>query len=105
MNLQDSCFNKLLIILGSFMGVMIGGIIFISKHKHLLIILISLEIMALRLSWILGGWMRLSVGEEFIILFFLRMAACEGRMGLAVLVRIVRTHGRDKFRRIRVLEC
>ena len=44
-------------------------------------------------------------GDLYFRLFFLTLAACEGALGLALLVSIVRTHGNDNFRRFRVLKC
>lgn len=98
-------FDKLLIILGSIIGILFGGWIFISQYKHLLVMLVSLEIMALGLLWLIRGWLGFGGGEEFFILIFLRIAACEGRLGLAVLVCLVRSHGSDKFEGVSVLIC
>ena len=44
-------------------------------------------------------------GDCFFLLFFLTLAACEGALGLALLVSIVRSHGNDNFSRFRVLQC
>ena len=44
-------------------------------------------------------------GDLYFRLFFLTMAACEGALGLALLVSIVRTHGNDNFRSFRALKC
>lgn len=50
---------------------------------------------------------RLSIlGDEFFFsLFFLALAACEGALGLSLLVSIVRRHGNDYFNTFRRLEC
>lgn len=46
------------------------------------------------------------VGRDvYFSLFFLTFAACEGALGLALLVAIVRRHGNDNFSRFRVLKC
>lgn len=44
-------------------------------------------------------------GDLYFSLFFMTLAACEGALGLALLVSIVRTHGNDNFRSFRVLKC
>lgn len=91
--------------LGSIIGVLLGGWIFISQYKHLLVILVSLEIIALGLLWIISIWMGWGAGEMFFLIVFLSMAACEGSIGLAVLVCLVRSHGSDKFEGVSVLIC
>jgi NADH-ubiquinone oxidoreductase chain 4L len=46
------------------------------------------------------------IGQEiFFSLFFLTFAACEGALGLALLVSIVRTHGNDRFGNFNLLQC
>lgn len=79
--------------------------VFISQYKHLLVILIRLEIISLSVLWIISVWGGGGAGEEFFILLFLGIVACEGRIGLAVLVRLVRSHGRDKFEGLSLLRC
>lgn len=44
-------------------------------------------------------------GDLYFGLFFLTLAACEGALGLALLVSIVRRHGNDNFGGFRVLRC
>lgn len=44
-------------------------------------------------------------GERVFLLFFLTLAACEGALGLGLLVSVVRSHGSDRFSRFRVLQC
>lgn len=85
---------------------LIGGfLVFISSRKHLLNTLLSLEYVMLSIFWL----MRLSVdilgGDKYYILFFLTFAACEGALGLALLVSLVRRHGNDNFSRFRCLQC
>lgn len=79
--------------------------VFVSKRKHLLNTLLSLEYVILRIFWFICLHISLLGHESFFVLFFLTLAACEGALGLALLVSIVRTHGNDCFRRFRVLQC
>lgn len=44
-------------------------------------------------------------GERVFVLLFLTFAACEGALGLGLLVSVVRRHGRDIFIRFRALQC
>lgn len=49
----------------------------------------------------------LSFGKRdvYFVLYFLSMVACEGALGLSLLVSIVRTHGNDLYNRFNVLQC
>nr|WRK19532.1 NADH dehydrogenase subunit 4L [Hainanpotamon sp.] len=78
---------------------------FINFHKHLLNSLLSLEFMMLGVYWLLVLQVS-SVGSEiYFVLFFLTLVACEGALGLSLLVFIVRSHGSDYFSVINILEC
>nr|QWB85931.1 NADH dehydrogenase subunit 4L [Glenea licenti] len=79
----------------SVMLVLSGMIVYSLKRKHLLIMLLSLEFIVV--SIYLSMYMYFSqIGFEFFFLmFFLTMSVCEGVLGLAVLVLMVRTHGND----------
>lgn len=47
-----------------------------------------------------------NVGREvYFSLFFLTLAACEGALGLSLLIHVVRRHGNDRFIRFNLLEC
>lgn len=45
------------------------------------------------------------LGEGLFVLLFLVFAVCEGRTGLGVLVRVVRSHGSDVLGGFSLLEC
>nr|BBB16280.1 NADH dehydrogenase subunit 4L [Pagurus minutus] len=77
-------------ILVSFFMVFSGLWSFVSYRKHLLNTLLSLEFIMLGI---------------FFLLFFLTLAACEGALGLSLLVSIVRSHGNDYFNSFSTLGC
>nr|QFO87060.1 NADH dehydrogenase subunit 4L [Latreillia valida] len=78
---------------------------FISFHKHLLNSLLSLEFTMLGIFWFMNFYVS-SVGNEiYFILFFLTMIACEGVLGLSLLIFIVRSYGNDYFSSFSILEC
>nr|YP_009926443.1 NADH dehydrogenase subunit 4L [Lysmata amboinensis]QNH68786.1 NADH dehydrogenase subunit 4L [Lysmata amboinensis] len=78
---------------------------FVSARKHLLGALISLEYVMLSVYWFMGSLLS-SMGEEvFFSLFFLTFAACEGALGLSLLVCVVRSHGNDNFSSFSFLKC
>lgn len=70
-------------------------LVFVSKRKHLLLILLRLEssVVALYvgLFFILGE----TNFEFFFSIIFLTIRVCEGALGLSLLVLIVRVHGND----------
>nr|YP_008239002.1 NADH dehydrogenase subunit 4L [Pachygrapsus crassipes]AGO20490.1 NADH dehydrogenase subunit 4L [Pachygrapsus crassipes] len=78
---------------------------FISYHKHLLNSLLSLEFMMLSVFWLLAIQSGNVGSEVYFGLFFLTLAVCEGALGLALLVLIVRSHGNDYFKGFSMLEC
>ena len=85
--------------------VMIGSWVFVSKRKHLLGTLLSLEFIILSLYIIVFVYV-LTLGYElYFIIIFLTMVVCEGALGLSILVSIIRTHGNDYFQRFNILQC
>nr|YP_010164052.1 NADH dehydrogenase subunit 4L [Macromedaeus distinguendus]QRK27341.1 NADH dehydrogenase subunit 4L [Macromedaeus distinguendus] len=78
---------------------------FISYYKHLLNSLLSLEFMMLGVFWLLSSQMTEVGSEIYFSLFFLTLAACEGALGLSLLVHMVRSHGNDRFMSLNLLEC
>nr|YP_010962595.1 NADH dehydrogenase subunit 4L [Euphausia crystallorophias]WNI01997.1 NADH dehydrogenase subunit 4L [Euphausia crystallorophias] len=79
--------------------------VFCSKRKHLLNTLLSLEYIMLSVFWLMVLSLSLMGQEVFFSLFFLTFAACEGALGLALLVSIVRSHGNDRFGNFNLLQC
>nr|QHD47883.1 NADH dehydrogenase subunit 4L [Sinacroneuria dabieshana] len=84
---------------------MCGGWVFVSKRKHLLLTLLSLEFMVLSLFMILFIFLMNMSYELFFSMVFLTFAVCEGALGLSVLVSMIRTHGDDYFKSFSVLQC
>ena len=82
-----------------------GLVRFVRSRKHLLNTLIRLEYIILRVFWLLGSCLPRRGGDGYFVLYFLTLAACEGALGLSVLVRLVRTHGSDNLNRLNSLIC
>lgn len=82
-----------------------GIICFVKINKHVLRSLISLEFIMLNVFWLMLMSLSFIGGEAYFSLFFLTLSACEGALGLALVVLISRTHGRDDFKIINVLRC
>nr|QUL60380.1 NADH dehydrogenase subunit 4L [Mictyris thailandensis] len=92
-------------IISSMIMIFCGLWSFIYYHKHLLNSLLSLEFMMLGIFWLLSLQMSNVGSEVYLSLFFMALAVCEGALGLALMVLIVRSHGNDQFKSFSVLEC
>lgn len=78
---------------------------FITYNKHILNSLLRLEFMILGVFWLIRSQLTLVGREIYFSLFFLTLAACEGSLGLTILILVVRRHGNDVFNRFNLLEC
>nr|QXJ42675.1 NADH dehydrogenase subunit 4L [Lysmata boggessi] len=96
---------KLTMIWCSLLSIFCGLWAFVSARKHLLGALISLEFVMLNMYWFMGMVLSCSGNEVFFVLFFLTFAACEGALGLSLLVCVVRSHGNDNFSSFSFLKC
>nr|WFP44757.1 NADH dehydrogenase subunit 4L [Typhoptera quadrituberculata] len=85
---------------------MMGGIwVFCSNRKHLLAMLLSLEFMVLSMFLMLFIVLNFFENEIYFLMMFLSFCVCEGALGLAVLVLLIRTHGNDFFQSFSILQC
>nr|QJX65655.1 NADH dehydrogenase subunit 4L [Amorophaga japonica] len=85
-------FNMIFIIM-----FLIGNMIFVSKYKHLLITLLSLEFMVLMIfSFFLFFFMNIDYSFYFIMMFLV-FSVCEGVLGLSILILMIRSYGNDYF--------
>lgn len=82
-----------------------GLIVFVLNWKHLLIVLISLEFIVLILYLVLYNFLILINFECYFRIIFLTFRVCEGSLGLAILVTLIRTHGNDYFQTYNILQC
>nr|UFZ12926.1 NADH dehydrogenase subunit 4L [Protohermes basimaculatus] len=82
-----------------------GVWVFVSKRKHLLLMLLSLEFIVISLFMGLMIFLKIFNYECFFSMFFLTFSVCEGALGLAILVSMVRTHGNDYFSSFNILQC
>nr|YP_003587604.1 NADH dehydrogenase subunit 4L [Hyphantria cunea]ADD53027.1 NADH dehydrogenase subunit 4L [Hyphantria cunea] len=81
----------------------IGNLIFVLKHKHLLIVLLSLEFIVLSLFFFLLIYLSYIEFDMFMLMVFLVFSVCEGALGLSILVSMIRTHGNDYFQSYNIL--
>nr|AML25915.1 NADH dehydrogenase subunit 4L [Staphylinidae sp. BMNH 1274216] len=80
-----------------------GLLIFSKKRKHFLLMLLSLEFIVLSLYFNLFIYLNYFNYELYFIMIFLTMSVCEGALGLALLVSMIRTHGSDYFQMFNML--
>nr|ALO76993.1 NADH deshydrogenase subunit 4L [Sternolophus sp. STE01] len=76
---------------------------FCLKRKHLLMMLLNLEFIVLSLYFNLFIYLSFFDYEFYFSMIFLTMSVCEGALGLAILVSLIRTHGNDYFQSFNVL--
>lgn len=80
-----------------------GLIVFSSKRKHLLLILIRLEFLVLCLYLYIFYFLIEIYFEYFFSIIFLTIRVCEGALGLSLLILIIRSHGNDYIINLRLL--
>nr|AML26041.1 NADH dehydrogenase subunit 4L [Staphylinidae sp. BMNH 1274248] len=94
---------KTLMVMISFIMYFSGVVVFSLKRKHLLLMLMSLEFIILSLYFNLFIYLGSFSCEFYFCMIFLTMSVCEGALGLAILVSMIRTHGNDYFQTFSVL--
>nr|YP_010034221.1 NADH dehydrogenase subunit 4L [Monochamus sparsutus]QOW83760.1 NADH dehydrogenase subunit 4L [Monochamus sparsutus] len=72
-----------------------GMIMFSLNRKHLLVMLLSLEFIMVSLYFNILIYLSELNYEFFFSMIFLTMSVCEGALGLAILVLMIRVHGND----------
>nr|YP_010309674.1 NADH dehydrogenase subunit 4L [Actenodia billbergi]UMR54791.1 NADH dehydrogenase subunit 4L [Actenodia billbergi] len=80
-----------------------GIIMFSLKRKHLLLMLLSIELMVLALYMSLFIYLGSLGNDYFFSMIFLTFSVCEGALGLSILVSMIRTHGNDYFNSFNLL--
>ncbi|YP_009047711.1 NADH dehydrogenase subunit 4L (mitochondrion) [Amphibalanus amphitrite] len=84
---------------------LVGTWIYISKRKHLMNMLISLEYLVLSIFMLLMLVTFLMGLETYVSLIFLVASVCEGSLGVGMMVGMVRSHGSDYISSFNVLKC
>ena len=97
--------SSILIFIPSLFSLFCGLWVFVRVRKHLLNALLRLEYIILRAFWFISGLLSALGEDSFFVLFFLTFAACEGALGLSLLVSVVRSHGNDNFNSFSFLKC
>nr|AXS65336.1 NADH dehydrogenase subunit 4L [Curculionoidea sp. 9 KM-2017]AXS66650.1 NADH dehydrogenase subunit 4L [Coleoptera sp. 32 KM-2017] len=72
-----------------------GLVVFSSKRKHMLVMLLSLEFIVLSIYFLLFSHLNSMGYDYFFCMIYLTMSVCEGVLGLSILVMMIRNHGND----------
>nr|QWB85647.1 NADH dehydrogenase subunit 4L [Tragosoma depsarium] len=72
-----------------------GLLVFSSKRKHLLLMLLSLEFIVLSLYFNIFLYLSSYGYDYFFSMIFITMSVCEGALGLSVMVSMIRSWGND----------
>nr|YP_009441834.1 NADH dehydrogenase subunit 4L [Xylosandrus germanus]AOY39587.1 NADH dehydrogenase subunit 4L [Xylosandrus germanus] len=72
-----------------------GLVSYILSNKHFLLMLVSLEVMVLSVYMTMFFYFVQFSSESLLSMIYLSMSVCEGALGLALLVILIRTHGMD----------
>nr|YP_009731689.1 NADH dehydrogenase subunit 4L [Anchistus australis]QHR79569.1 NADH dehydrogenase subunit 4L [Anchistus australis] len=84
---------------------LIGFFSLVKNRKYFLSALMSLEFLVV-VSFMLQSYIFVISGLDlYFTLFFLALSACEGALGLSILVALVRSTGSDSFHSHSTLVC
>nr|AJH66247.1 NADH dehydrogenase subunit 4L [Bombyx mori]AJO69851.1 NADH dehydrogenase subunit 4L [Bombyx mori] len=81
----------------------VGNLIFVSKNKHLLVVLLSLEFIVLSIFFFFLVLLMFIDYDMYMLMVFLVFSVCEGSLGLSILVSMIRSHGNDYFQSFSML--
>nr|AXS65005.1 NADH dehydrogenase subunit 4L [Cucujoidea sp. 31 KM-2017] len=74
-----------------------GIIVFSIKRSNLLVMLLSLEFIMLSLYFMVFLYLKIMLYSYFFNMLFISFSVCEGSLGLAVLVSMIRLFGNDRI--------
>jgi NADH:ubiquinone oxidoreductase subunit K len=96
---------KLLFYIITTLAVAAGILAFSKIRSHIVSTLISLEFASLSTYLYLFMLLRQSSAELYLALAYLALAACEGALGLSVLVAVINFKGNDFIRSSHLIQC
>nr|WRO44724.1 NADH dehydrogenase subunit 4L [Cyrebion subrufolineatus] len=82
---------------------LVSLIVLTLNAKHLLLMLMSLEFLVIYIYFGLYVMMIYMNYEYYFSMIFLTMSVCEGTLGLAILVSLIRSYGNDYFQSFNIL--
>nr|WGL40379.1 NADH dehydrogenase subunit 4L [Kingdonella sp.] len=82
-----------------------GVNIYVSKHMHLLMVLLGLEYIVLSLFMLIVIFVVEFDHDYFFPVIFLVFSVCDGALGLSILVSMISSHGNDFFNSFSLSLC
>nr|ANJ70228.1 NADH dehydrogenase subunit 4L [Anisosticta novemdecimpunctata] len=76
---------------------------FALNRKHVLTMLLSMELVILVLFFIMYMNFASMIFEFYFVLIFLTLSVCESALGLSLMVSIIRSYGNDNFNLMNLL--
>nr|ANQ92705.1 NADH dehydrogenase subunit 4L [Anadara pilula] len=89
--------------MGGVILLFLGGVISLWENKHVLSVMISVEVLFLVIVW--GFSWVLGMEDMTPVLVLLVLSVCEAALMLSVLVRMVRSHGNDLILSLNTSSC
>lgn len=86
-------------------SVLAGILAFAKIRNHIISTLIRLEFASLSLYLYLFILLNYYGAEKYIALVYLTLAACEGALGLSILVSIIKIKGNDYIKSTSFVQC
>nr|QUI76268.1 NADH dehydrogenase subunit 4L [Cloeon dipterum] len=87
------------------LAVIAGILAFAKISNHIISTLISLEFASLSLYLYLFMLLNNYGAEKYMALVYLTLAACEGALGLSILVSIIKIKGNDYIKSSNFIQC
>lgn len=78
---------------------------FVKLRNHIISTLLSLEFASLSLYLYIFNFITLAPREIYFSLVYLTLAACEGALGLSILVNLIKHKGNDFIRTDHLTQC
>nr|UOU85028.1 NADH dehydrogenase subunit 4L [Procloeon bifidum] len=86
-------------------SVLMGVFAFAKIRNHIISTLISLEFASLSVYLYLFMLLTECDSEKYIALVYLTFAACEGALGLSILVSVIKSKGNDFIKASNFMQC
>nr|AWV83740.1 NADH dehydrogenase subunit 4L [Tryella crassa] len=75
------------------------------NRKHIMMSLLSLELMVLSLFCMFSLFLSVELNDMYLLMILLTFSVCEGVMGLSSLISLIRSHGNDQLLSMSLNTC
>nr|YP_010926040.1 NADH dehydrogenase subunit 4L [Litostrophus scaber]WKF19540.1 NADH dehydrogenase subunit 4L [Litostrophus scaber] len=91
-------FLGLIMVIGGFGSLLLS-------YKHVLNMLLSLEFISAGMIFYMMLLILMGFSLGGLLMYFLGFVACEGALGLGVLINLIRCHGNEIFLSLNLVQC